>query len=64
MKRTTLHSALKQKVKEVIINHIKENYYDELVSEGDTIEDIESRIDRMDDVDLVQYLIQIIEEEV
>lgn len=64
MKRTTLHSALKQKVKEVIINHIKENYYDELVSEGDTIEDIESRIDRMDDVDLVQYLIQIIEGEV
>jgi hypothetical protein len=64
MKQTTLHSALRQRVKEVIFNHIEENYYDELVSEGDTVEDIESRIDRMDDVDLIQYLIQIIEEEV
>ena len=64
MKKTTLHSSLRQRVKEVIFNHIKENYYDVLVSEGEKDEDIESRIDRMDDIDVIQYIIQIVEGEI
>ena len=57
-----LHSALRQRIKEVIINHIAKNYSDDFVSEG--VEYFESKIDRMEDVELIQYLIQIIEEEV
>ena len=62
MKKTMLHSALRQRIKEVIINHIAKNYSDDFVSEG--VEYFESKIDRMEDVELIQYLIQIIEEEV
>ena len=64
MRETTLHSALKQRVKEVIFNHIEANYSFELFGEDATAEDVESHIDKMSDIDLIQYLIQIIEGEV